>query len=98
MCDTFARNGHWIEMLEEVARVPSPDVMINNVPADLKSISSYKQVVKHAKHATRDQNAEIVLFEFHSHSIGLEMEPDKVRRLGIRGYYYYSDDGKVHKL
>lgn len=98
MCDTFARNGHWIEMLEEVARVPSPDVMINNVPADLKSISSYKQVVKHAKHATRDQNAEIVLFEFHSHSIGLEMELDKVRRLGIRGYYYYSDDGKVHKL
>ena len=98
MCDTFARNGHWVEMLEEVAMVPSPDVMINDVPADLKSISSYKQVVKHAKHATRDQKAKIVLFEFHSRSLELEMELDKVRRLGIRGYYYYSDDGKVHTL
>ena len=98
MCRVFADNGYKIEMLEEVPRISSPDVLINGVPAELKSLTSYKQIVRRAKHAIEEQGAKMVLFELPLQSIEVEKELDKLRRQGINGFYYYKEEKKVHKL
>lgn len=98
MCIVFADNGYKMEMLEEVPRISSPDVLINGVPAELKSLTSYKQIVRRAKHAIEGQGAKIVLFELPLQSIEVEKELDKLRRQGINGFYYYKEEKKVHKL
>ena len=42
MCHVFARAGHRIELLEEIPRIPSPDVTLDDIPADLKSLKGGK--------------------------------------------------------
>ena len=98
MCRVFADNGYKIEMLEEVPRISSPDVLINGVPAELKSLTSYKQIVRRAKHAIEEQGAKMVLFELPLQSIEVEKELDKLRRQGMNGFYYYKEEKKVHKF
>lgn len=64
MAKVFAQSGHHIILLEEVAGKSSSDVLIDGIPADLKSTGSHNNIVKYAKKATREQGAKMVLFEF----------------------------------
>ena len=99
MAKVFADGGYRIEMIEEKTRESSHDAFVNGIKAEFKSVSSPKQILHHAKKATREQGAELVLFELNTErSVEVEKELDKVRRAGIKGLYYYKSDGKIRKL
>jgi hypothetical protein len=90
--EVFAENGYKIEMLKEVPRVPSPDVTINGVKADLKRITSHNNVVREAKSAIRKQGAEAVLFEFKKETDEIHNELLQLKKYDIHGYYYFSNN------
>jgi hypothetical protein len=101
MCLRFASFGFQIEHLFEVTGISSPDISIlrhgpifrvNGRSADLKSLSSGNNLVKQAKNAIRKKKADLVLFEFTCHNKRIARELNKLPRLGIHGYYYYTDE------
>lgn len=98
MCRAFAGAGHRVKMLEEIPRVPSPDVTLDGVPAELKSVGSANNIVKYARRAVRVQGAKMVLFEIETRTGVVEQELDKLRRGGINGFYYYRDERVIRKL
>ncbi|MDR1169604.1 MAG: hypothetical protein LBK97_02065 [Prevotellaceae bacterium] len=99
MSMVFAQNGYRIEMLKELPRIPSPDVTINGMKADLKHVSSHNNVVRHAKKAVRKQGAEIVLFEFENNTKKIQEELDKLKIDEIKVYYYFTgNESKIHIL
>ena len=85
-------------MLEEVPGVPSSDIRINNVLGDFKSTKGAGNIVKYAHKAVKVQGADVVLFEFANRSVKLEEELEKLRKEGVKGFYYYLNDGIIHKL
>lgn len=95
MAMVYARNGYKIQMLEEIPRISSPDVLINGVPADLKKVVA-NSIEKHARKAIKKQGAEVVLFQFDemTHQIGIEL--NKLRNLGIRYKYFITGEEKVY--
>jgi hypothetical protein len=94
----FAKNGYAIEMLAEIPRIPSPDIKINGVLAELKKLASHNNIVKEAKEAIYKKGAEIVLFEFEKNSKKVQEELDKLKRVNIKVYYYFSNINKIHNL
>ena len=98
MATTFAKAGYKVEMLKEVTRVPSPDVLINGVKAELKSVESYKKIVKHAKKAIGKQKAEIVLFEFEAFGSDHIGELMKLKAMNIHGLYYVMGESKIRRF
>jgi hypothetical protein len=97
MSKIFAKTGYKIEMLEEMPRIPSPDIKIDGLLADLKSVSSHNNIVKDAKKAVRKQGAEIVLFEFEKETKEIYIEIKKLLRMGIHGMYYFTGrESKIH--
>lgn len=84
MCENYARAGFRIKMLEEKSGISSPDVLCNDTPAELKSVTS-KQIENKAKKAFRKQGAKLVLFE-------IEEEDDKAHSnlYKLQHRYYYS--------
>lgn len=98
MCEVFAKNGYQIELLNEVARVSSPDVRINGINADLKSTKGHKNIVKYAKKAVRKQGAKIVLFEFEEFGSEHINELKKLKEEGIKALFYVKREDKVRKL
>ena len=97
-CRVLADNGYQVEHLEEKHGIPSHDINLNGTPAELKSVSSANHILRHAKKATQQQGAQAVVLEIEERSEFVEKELDKVRRLGIKGYYYYKGENKIHKL
>lgn len=95
MCRAFAARGYQMLLLEEVPRVSSPDVLINGVPAELKSLQSAKQIVARAKKAVGQQGAELVLFEFNHFSEGHAHALRWLSGIGIHGLYYVDGDFTV---
>ena len=95
MSKIFAKNGHAIEMLEEIPRIPSPDARINGILADLKKVSSHNNVVKEAKKAINSQGAKIVLFEFDTETDKIHKEILKLQNIGIQGKYYFTNKPDV---
>ena len=91
MATVFANNGYRIQMLPEVPRVSSPDVLIDGVTADLKKLSSHNNMVKHAKKATRQQGANLVLFEIQKESQKIYDAIKRLERENIKGKYFFSD-------
>lgn len=98
MCRTFAEGGYKIEHQAELPGVSSPDVLIDGKPADLKRISNHNNIVKYAVKATQKQGAEIVLFQIDKETDEVHKELDKIRRKGIKVYYFFTGGSKVHKL
>jgi hypothetical protein len=99
MAQVYAQNGFKIEILEEVPRVPSPDVTINGIKADLKQLSGHNNIEREAKSAVRKQGAEMVLFEFGKNTKKIQEELDKLKREGIKVYYYFTNNKtKIHAL
>lgn len=66
--------------------------------ADFKSVSSTKQIVRHAKRAIREQGAEIVLFEFNSFSSHHIEEIEKRKNIGIHGLFYIRGTNRMRKF
>ncbi len=97
MCETLARNGHNVKMIQEIAGVSSPDILIDGRKADLKSTKGTGNNVKYGKKAVKKQDADIVIFEFEEMSPEIQMELKKLAlRLGIHGMYFVKgNDGIV---
>jgi hypothetical protein len=98
MSMVYARNGFRIEMLEELPRISSPDVLIDGRPGDLKSLSGHNNIARHAKEAVRKQGADIVLFEFGSVTDRVRTELRKLQAVEISGFYYESGECVVYSF
>ncbi|GHU94740.1 hypothetical protein FACS1894156_3300 [Bacteroidia bacterium] len=96
MCQTLAENGYRVEYLE--IKENSFDVYLNGVNAELKKTAGGGNVVKYAKKALREQGAEIIVFEFDSNTKKIQEELDKLKRMGIKVCYYFTNDKKIHRL
>ena len=98
MSHTFARAGYRIEILQEKPGVSSPDVLLNGIKAELKSVTSYRTIVQRAKEATRKQGAEMVLFEFDTFGSNHIAELMKLKRKNIHGLFYVIGESKIRKF
>jgi hypothetical protein len=93
----YVKNGHRIEFLKEGSRISLPDVRFDGVLADLKRTSSHNNIAKYAKKATREQNAEIVLFQFDNETERIYKELfDLKEKYGIKAYYFYTGGNKIY--
>ena len=97
MAEVFARNGYRIEMLEEKSGVPSPDVLINGIKGDFKSTGSPNNIVKHAKKAFKKQGAEVVLFELERNTKEMHAELMRLKKKGLKAFYYFKEEKRVHE-
>lgn len=88
MCHVFARAGHRIELLKEIPRIPSPDVTLDDIPADLKSLKGANNILREAKSATEKQGAKLVLYEFEKVDTKVIQALARLKRKGIPVMYY----------
>ena len=99
MCAVLARNGYTIEILKERPGFSSSDITINGIMAELKKTSSHNNMLDYAKKAVYKQGAKIVVFEFDSDTKKIQEELDKMKRMNIKVYYYFTDNKyKIHIL
>lgn len=82
-------------MIEEISGVSGPDVLFEGRRADLKSLSSPNNIVRHAKDAIGNQGAELVIFEFTKWDYRFESALRNVQEHGIHGYYYVLGENKL---
>ena len=94
MAKNLANAGYRVEMLQEVPRVSSPDILLNGIKADLKSASSHNNILKYAQEAVNKQGAEIVIFEFTIDTPKIRERIEELRRKGFVSYYYFSSKPK----
>lgn len=94
MAKRFANGGHKIEFAAD--DTGSFDVLIDGVKADFKSTSSPGNILKYAKHATREQGADIVLFEFTEWGSAYIEEIEKLKKYGIHGKYMKPGDSTIY--
>lgn len=94
MCKVFAEGGNKIKLLAERPGVSSPDVKINDIPADLKRTSSHHNIAKYARKAVYKQGAEMVLFQFDNDTPEIHVEVMELRKAGIHGKYFFSGKEK----
>lgn len=99
MCEVLAKQGHKIELVEEPSTKAFYDIMLDGKPAELKKMRSHNHIVREAKEAVRKKGAEIVVFEFDRMTEAIQLELNKLRKLGIECRYYYSDNpSKIYEL
>ena len=101
MCVTLATNGFNVSYLESVEG--RYDILLNDLPAELKRVGSWKQIRSHTSKAINDQAAVIVVFEFLSESRELYLELYKVKHLHwMKGkeiiYYFDSKPNKIFRI
>ncbi|MDE5628449.1 MAG: hypothetical protein K2I69_02705 [Muribaculaceae bacterium] len=94
MANRYANGGHTIEFAAN--DTASYDVLFDGLKADFKSTSSPGNIVKYAKHAVREQGADIVLFEFTSFGTNYIEEIEKQKRIGIHGRYLLPGDSTIY--
>ena len=96
MCQNLADNGFDVEFLQGENRPAGQtyDIRMNGIKADLKKITgSAGNIVKYAKHALREQGAEVVVFELPSHAPKYyEAITEARRKCKGRIMFYFSDD------
>jgi len=93
MCLVLAKNGNRVEYLKMTEG--SFDVYLNGVSADLKKTASHNNMLDYAKKATREQGAEIVIFEFEKETEMIHEEIIQLQKKSIRGKYYFSHNKAV---
>lgn len=101
MCKIVADNGHEVEYLSEANRAPGQtfDIRIDNIPADLKALDGYGNLVKRVKHALVDQGANIVVLRLPSHDpIYYEKLTEARRKYNGRILFYFHDDTTLREL
>lgn len=94
MCRTLATNNHIVEYRESVEC--EFDIYLDGRPADLKKVSSHNNIVKKAKHAVRNQGAEIVIFEFERITHEIQNKISELIQLKIHGIYFVSGKTELH--
>lgn len=98
MCVTLAKNEYTVEHLDDNYGC-SYDIHINSVHADLKKTCSHNNIMNYAKYAVREQGAEMVVFEFENNTKKIHEELDKLKKSGIKSYYYFSNEkSNIHIL
>lgn len=97
MAIVYAQNGYRIEMLDEITGISSPDGTLNSIAIDFKQLKSHNNILRHAKKATKQQGAEIVLFEFTEETEKIHRELLKLKKIGIKAMYYFTDTKNVYK-
>lgn len=95
MCCVLADNGYKIEMLQEVAGVPSSDILINGKKADLKATKSANNIEKYGKKAILEQDADLVVFEFEEITPKIQQEINKLNKRGIHGLYFIKGNKNI---
>ena len=96
MCRVLVKNGHQIEMLEEVPGISSPDITFDKVKADLKRLSSHNNIIKEAKEAIKKQGAEIIIFEFTTMNSKILQALEHLKKLVIHGKYFVTGSNLLH--
>ncbi len=96
MVKVFACGGHQIEMLEEISRIPSPDVMIDGIPADLKFTRNEKNIVDYAEKAVKEKGARIVLFEIPKRTDRAQSEFNVLTKKKTHGMYFVSGNTEIY--
>ena len=97
MCLTLARNGYKVEYLKMTDG--SFNIYLNDVSADLKKTGSHNNMLSYAKKAINEQGAKIVVFEFEKDTKKMQEELDKLKRMSIKVYYYFTvKNNKIHIL
>jgi len=98
MCKVAVKNGHTVEMLEEIPGVSSCDILLDGKNAELKAINSASNIHRHAKKAIKGQGAELVFFEFGKWGTDFEVEIRTLQGKGIHGYYYIKGSDVLHQF
>lgn len=93
----LAKNSFRIEHRHENSGVSSCDIMLNEIPADLKSVSSHNNIAKRYKKAVRQQGAKAVVFEFTKKTEMIKRELLNYNGSEIPLYYYYLGEDIVRK-
>ena len=96
MCRVLAQKGYAVELLEEVPGKSSPDITIDGTKADLKRLSSANNIEKEAKKATKNQGADIVVFEFRELNAKILQGLERLKRIGIHGKYFVTGENKLY--
>ena len=98
MTKVLAKNGYKIEMLNENSRESSPDIRIDGLLADLKRTSSHNNIVKYAKKATRNQGADLVLFQFEELTPEIRFEINILINMNIHGKYFVTGSNTLYEF
>lgn len=86
---TLAKNGHTVVHLDDSKRSDGTyDILLDGYKADLKSLNSANNISKRASKATKNQGAELVVFEFKKIDGAVHREINKLSNKGVHGYYY----------
>lgn len=98
MCKFLADNGHTIEFRDDTAHgAESFDILIDGMKADLKKTGSANNIIKYARHATKEQGAEVVVFGFTKKTKQILQKLTELKRKGFKFYYYFEDENVLHK-
>lgn len=96
MCKTLAQNGHTVVHLEDCKHSDGTyDILIDGHKADLKRTKSANNIVGYAKHATRKQGAEKVVFQFDNYTPKVKAAIKEMQDAGIHGYYFVTGSKEV---
>ena len=98
MCLVFAQSGLGIRHYEDEKAGGSYDVVCNGQKGDLKRTKGAGNIVRYAKYATREQRAEIVLFEFETWDSEFRKVIDELVRKDLHGFYYITGIRAVHRF
>ena len=100
MCKIIANNGHIVEHLADMNRSDgyTYDTKVDNIPTDLKCITGgVGNMVKYAKHAIREQGADVVLFEIPSHEQKYYDALNEIKRKVDGRVMFYFKEEKILK-
>ena len=102
MCIELADQGHDIQLFHGEGRPKGEtyDILFNGIPADLKCIEEGgASIPKYAKHAFREQGAEIVIYKLPSHDLYGKLK-EAHRKYGAEGriYFYFADDPRLREI
>lgn len=94
----FAQSGLKIRHYEDEKKDGSYDVLCGDKKGDLKKTKGFGNVIKYARYATKEQGAEIILFEFSEWKAELRDILSEMVRKNLHGYYFISGNNVVHSF
>lgn len=92
MCQILKRHGFQVEHLSDNKSEGTYDITINGIPADLKRMRTHTNIQKKAKHSINEQGAKYIIFQFDDWNEKFRAEIECIKRKGIHGYYFISND------
>ena len=96
MCQTLAVNNHIVDYLKEIEG--RYDILLDELPADLKKTKSHNHVIDYARYAVRNQGAKIVVFEFEVMTPQIHNKLNYLERRGYKIIYYTTGEKTLHYI